>query len=130
MDSNVVRNKLKYIVKWKGYPNQTDWTWEPEKKILQDNRDEFHEKYPNAPQRVDIRKIHFRERLVEDESTKQGWKNGRLTPEDEEVEETGEDAYIPISPEFLEHQTTLVLWQPRPVSHGHGRSRARMKTWR
>jgi hypothetical protein len=93
---------LKYLVKWKGYPNQTNWTWEPEEKILQDNRDEFHEKYPNAPRQVDIQKIHFRERLVEDESTKQGWMNGRLTPEDEEVEETGEDTYVPISLEFPE----------------------------
>ena len=48
MDSKLVRNKLKYLVKWKGYPNQTDWTWKPEEKILQDNRDEFYEKYPNA----------------------------------------------------------------------------------
>jgi hypothetical protein len=49
MDSKLVRGGIKYLVKWKGYPNQVDWTWEPEDKILQDNRNEFHEKHPNAP---------------------------------------------------------------------------------
>jgi len=24
------RKKLQYLVKWKGYPNCVDWTWEPE----------------------------------------------------------------------------------------------------
>ena len=49
MDLKFVRNKLKYLVKWRGYPNQADWTWEPEDKILQDNRNEFHENHPSAP---------------------------------------------------------------------------------
>ena len=50
MDSKFVWNKLKYLVKWWGYPNQADWTWEPEDKILWDNKDKFHENHPSAPQ--------------------------------------------------------------------------------
>ena len=33
MDSKVVHGKIKYLVKWKGYPDKADWTWEPEEKI-------------------------------------------------------------------------------------------------
>ena len=54
MDLKFVQNKLKYLVKWRGYPNQADWTWEPEDKILRDNKDEFHENHPSAPRQVDI----------------------------------------------------------------------------
>ena len=49
MDSKFVRNKLKYLVKWRGYPNQANWTWEPEDKILWDNKDKFHENHPSTP---------------------------------------------------------------------------------
>jgi hypothetical protein len=49
MDSRFVQNKLKCLVKWRGYSNPADLTWEPEDKILQDNKDEFHENHPSAP---------------------------------------------------------------------------------
>jgi hypothetical protein len=78
MDSKLVRGGIKYLVKWKGYPNQVDLTWEPENKILQDNKDEFHENHPNAPQQVDTCQINFRERVIEEESVEQGWLNGKL----------------------------------------------------
>jgi len=48
-DSKLSRGKLKYLVKWEGYPNRADWTWEPEDSILPNNRAEFHEKHPGAP---------------------------------------------------------------------------------
>ena len=50
MDSRLSRGKLQYLVKWKDYPNRVDWTWEPESKILPENREEFHEQHPSAPQ--------------------------------------------------------------------------------
>jgi transposase InsO family protein len=59
MDSKFSRGKLKYLVKWEGYPNPTEWTWEPEESVLADNREEFHEKHPNAPRRVDVQGMHF-----------------------------------------------------------------------
>jgi Chromo (CHRromatin Organisation MOdifier) domain len=49
MDSKLSRGKLKYLVKWEGYPNPMEWTWEPEESILADNREEFHEKHPSTP---------------------------------------------------------------------------------
>jgi hypothetical protein len=49
MDSKYTRGKLKYLVQWEGYPNRTDWTWEPEDKFTQANKDEFHKKHPSAP---------------------------------------------------------------------------------
>src|ERR1700720_3204744 len=52
MDSKVVHGKIKYLVKWKGYLDKADWTWEPEEKILEDNRKEFHEKHSGAPRRI------------------------------------------------------------------------------
>ena len=54
MDSRMRRDKLEYLVKWGGYPNRIDWTWEPEDKIDPDNRDEFHNKHPNAPRRITV----------------------------------------------------------------------------
>jgi hypothetical protein len=49
MDSKFSQGKLQYLIKWKDYPNHVDWTWEPEDKILPNNRTEFHEKHPSAP---------------------------------------------------------------------------------
>jgi Chromo (CHRromatin Organisation MOdifier) domain len=54
MDSKLLRGKLKYLIKWEGYPNWTEWTWESEESILADNRAEFHKRHPNAPRRIDI----------------------------------------------------------------------------
>ena len=73
MDSKFVRNKLKYLVKWQGYLNQADWTWETEDKILQDNKDEFHENHPSAPRRVDTRQIDFREKATQDKNPNPEW---------------------------------------------------------
>ena len=60
MDSKLSRGKLKYLVKWEGYPNPMDWTWEPKESILTDNRVEFHEKHPSMPRRIDIHRMNFR----------------------------------------------------------------------
>lgn len=54
-DSRVYRNKLQYLVKWKGYP-QEESTWEPyenlehSKKIIHD----FHIKHPSAPRKISV----------------------------------------------------------------------------
>ena len=51
MDSKLERGKLKYLVKWKGYPRE-EWTWEPRKNLLEHAKasvNAFHRKHPNAP---------------------------------------------------------------------------------
>lgn len=51
MDSKMERGKLKYLVKWKGYPRE-QWTWEPRENLLQDAKkivEDFHKRHPNAP---------------------------------------------------------------------------------
>jgi Chromo (CHRromatin Organisation MOdifier) domain len=82
MDSKFSRGKLKYLVKWEGYPNPTEWTWEPEESVLADNREEFHQKHPNAPRRVNIRGMHFQP--IPGPFTDYGkvelrWPNGKLS---------------------------------------------------
>ena len=99
MDSKFVRNKLKYLVKWRGYPNQADWTWEPEDKILRDNKDEFHENHPSTPRRVDVRQIHFQEKVTEDENPNPEWLNGKIVGFN--VEDSQKDAYLPLAPEHF-----------------------------
>ena len=82
MDSKLSRGKLKYLVKWEGYPNPTEWTWEPEESILADNREEFHEKHPSAPRRVDICGMSFRPipgPFTDHEKTKIRWPDGKLS---------------------------------------------------
>jgi len=82
MDSKLSRGKLKYLVKWEGYPNRADWTWEPESSILPDNHAEFHEKHPSAPRRVDIRGMNFQpipKSLTISPSKEITWPNGKLT---------------------------------------------------
>ena len=51
MDSKLERGKLKYLVKWKGYPRE-EWTWEPRENLLEHAKasvNAFHRKHPNAP---------------------------------------------------------------------------------
>jgi hypothetical protein len=82
MDSKLSQGKLKYLVKWEGYPNRTDWTWEPEDSILPDNRAEFHGKHPSAPRRIDIRGMKFQpmpEHLTNNVPEEIIWPNGKLT---------------------------------------------------
>ena len=78
MDSKVVRGKIKYLVKWKGYPDKVDWTWEPEEKILEDNRKEFHEKHSGAPRRIHAI-LPFQE-INHIQMSKQAWTRGKVSP--------------------------------------------------
>ena len=71
-------------VKWKGYPDKADWTWEPEEKILEDNRREFHEKHSGAPRRIHAI-LPFRE-INHIQTTKQAWTRGKVSPEPSEKE--------------------------------------------
>jgi Chromo (CHRromatin Organisation MOdifier) domain len=82
MDSKLSRGKLKYLVKWEGYPNHTNWTWEPKESILPDNQAEFHNKHPSAPRHIDIRGMNFRpmpEALTDHGEVKNNWLNGKLS---------------------------------------------------
>ena len=82
MDSKLSRGKLKYLVKWEGYPNPTEWTWEPEESILADNREEFHEKHPSAPRCVDICGMNFKPipgPFTDHEKTEMRWPDGKLS---------------------------------------------------
>ena len=76
-DSWLYQGKLQYLVKWKGYPNCTDWTWEPEDKILQDDLDEFHEKHPQAPQRILVH-LNF-QKLACEKTEPMDCTNGKLS---------------------------------------------------
>ena len=84
MDSKVVWGKIKYLVKWKGYPDKADWTWEPEEKILEDNRREFHEKHSGAPRRIHAI-LPFQE-INHIQTSKQAWTRGKVSPEPSEKE--------------------------------------------
>jgi Chromo (CHRromatin Organisation MOdifier) domain len=82
MDSKLSRGKLKYLVKWEGYPNPMEWTWEPEESILTDNRAEFREKHPSAPQHIDIRGMSFRPipgPFTDHGKIKVSWPDGKLS---------------------------------------------------
>jgi len=82
MDSKLSRGRLKYLVKWEGYPSRADWTWEPESSILPDNRAEFHEKHPGAPRRIDMRGMTFQpmpKSFKNDAPEEITWQNGKLT---------------------------------------------------
>ena len=54
LNSRMRAGKLQYLVKWKDYPNCTDWTWEPESNITHapEAVKDFHLKHPNAPRRT------------------------------------------------------------------------------
>jgi hypothetical protein len=47
LDSRRVRNRLQYLVRWRGYP---DPTWEPEDNLAEvEAVDRFHEQHPEKP---------------------------------------------------------------------------------
>ena len=52
-DSKLDRGKLKYLVKWKGYP-QEESTWEPAEALKNARKrvEEFHQRHPAAPRRI------------------------------------------------------------------------------
>src|SRR6266487_2361292 len=57
LDSRLHRNKLQYLVKWKGFGYEEN-SWMNEKDVFAPRLvREFHQNHPAAPRR--IRKIHF-----------------------------------------------------------------------
>ena len=50
LDSKVVRGRVQYLVKWKGYDHSDD-TWEPQTNLTNANEllQEFHQQHPDAP---------------------------------------------------------------------------------
>ena len=92
MDSQFKRNKLEYLVQWKVYPNP----WEPEEKIIQDNKDEFHENHPAVPRRVDTHQIKFRKKVVNNVVMAVSW-----TPDKKDCKESDTNVYLPLRPEHF-----------------------------
>jgi Chromo (CHRromatin Organisation MOdifier) domain len=85
MDSKLSRGKLNYLIKWEGYLNRTEWTWEPKESILADNRVEFHEKHPSAPRRINIRGMNFKPipgPFTDHREAKMTWLDGKLNDND------------------------------------------------
>ena len=101
MDSRLSQGKLQYLVKWKDYPNRVDWTWEPESKILLENKEEFHEKHPSAPRRITAQ-LEFRpmpKPLTEVEVRTQTWPMGKETMSEGDFRVT--QGLLPLLPQFF-----------------------------
>jgi hypothetical protein len=99
MDSKFSQGKLQYLIKWKDYPNRIDWTWEPKNKILPDNRNEFHEKHPSAPQRITAQ-LKFKpipQSVTEVEVRQYTWPEGKEFFPDYTPNLKNEDAFIPLN---------------------------------
>jgi len=50
MDSQLSCNRLQYLVKWKGYPECHEWTWEPLYNLTHADQavNDFHKSHPAA----------------------------------------------------------------------------------
>ena len=61
MDSKLSRGRLRYLVKWKGYPERHHWTWEPLSNLTHADEaiTEFHSSHPAAPRRVNKNDFTF-----------------------------------------------------------------------
>ena len=47
LDARITRNRLRYLIRWKGYDEDT---WEPADSVNGlEQVDRFHERYPNKP---------------------------------------------------------------------------------
>ncbi len=78
LDSRLYRRKLKYLVKWEGYPHE-DNTWEPEENLqrAQEAIQEFHRKHPAAPRRIDACVLFRRlENFTEMDNRTPQWEQG------------------------------------------------------
>ena len=61
MDSKLYRGRLRYLVKWKGWEDRPDWTWEPLSSLTHADEAiaEYHKKHPSAPRPIDLSLLHF-----------------------------------------------------------------------
>jgi hypothetical protein len=61
MDSKLQRGCIRYLVKWKGYPERHHWTWEPLGNLThaQESITNFHASNPSAPRQVDMNNFIF-----------------------------------------------------------------------
>jgi len=84
MDSQLSRNRLQYLVKWKGYPERHEWTWEPLRNLTHANQavDDFHKPHPAALQPVDMNNFKFVP-IPENttESITKQWTDGKINPD-------------------------------------------------
>jgi len=52
LDSRIVRRKLRYLIKWKGYGRDED-SWEPESDVnAPELVEKFHREHPEAPREI------------------------------------------------------------------------------
>ena len=88
VDSKLVRGKLRYLIKWAGYPERHHWTWEPVENLTHANDAivKFHQEHPSAPRHItrhlDYRPIPELHYTTIDNSTTLPWENGKVTPHD------------------------------------------------
>ena len=81
-------------------------TWEPESKILPENKEEFHKKHPSIPQRITA-KLQFRpmpKPLTEVKARVQTWPNGKETILEKDFKIT--QGLLPLLPQFFEEIKT------------------------
>jgi len=86
MDSQLSRDRLQYLVKWKGYPERHEWTWEPLCNLTHADQavDDFHKSHPAAPRPVDMNDFTFipiTDPTTEIESTAEQWTDGKINPD-------------------------------------------------
>jgi len=86
MDSRLSRGHLQYLVKWKGYPEHREWTWEPLHNLTHADQavGDFHKSHPSAPRPVNMNHFQFvpiTENTMEIESTAEQWIDGKINPD-------------------------------------------------
>jgi hypothetical protein len=54
LDARKIHGKVLYLVKWKGYPEEKDWTEEPAEHFQKEALWEFHKKFPRKPRGVKV----------------------------------------------------------------------------
>ena len=61
MNSQLKWGRLRYLVRWKGWPEHHHWTWEPPKNLTHTDEaiDEYHKKNPAAPWPMDLSLLYF-----------------------------------------------------------------------
>jgi hypothetical protein len=89
MDSKLSRGRLRYLVKWKGYPERHEWTWEPLNNLTHADEaiQDFHKSHPSAPRKVHMANFEFSslppaQTDTPDHSTVPSWSDGKINVDD------------------------------------------------
>lgn len=82
MDSKVYRGRIRYLVRWTGYPERHEWTWEPIGNLrnAEDKVSEFHRLHSAAPRPADTAQLHFISipEINRNQTQDPKWINGKL----------------------------------------------------